>query len=165
MKKKKSSQNKFSQQEAHLMEQLRQHPEIMDRVQSILEIAGQGDGPLKTADEVEELLIVEMRRLGSATLHHWAIQAEERVSAELQSQDPTVRSRKKNAEVVVCLWVGGGAGAGLAQRHPELLAPFAQTIGGDSWRTVWTAGTDADGLWLRAFLCPVGGKCPRALWD
>ena len=95
MKKKKSSQNKFSQQEAHLMEQLRQHPEIMDRVQSILEIAGQGDGPLKKADEVEELLIVEMRRLGGATLHHWATQAEERVSTELQSQDPAVRSRKK----------------------------------------------------------------------
>jgi hypothetical protein len=60
-----------------------------------LEIAHHEEGPLKTADEVEELLIAEMRRLGSVTLHHWATQAEERVSAELQSQDPTVRSRKK----------------------------------------------------------------------
>jgi hypothetical protein len=67
----------------------------MVRVQSILEIAHHKDGPLKTADEVEELLIEEMRRLGSVTLHHLATQAEERVSVELQSQDPTVRSRKK----------------------------------------------------------------------
>jgi hypothetical protein len=50
---------------------------------------------LKTADEVEELLIQEMRQLGRTTLQHWAAQAEERVGTELQSQDPTVRSRKK----------------------------------------------------------------------
>ena len=95
MKDKKSSKHQFSQQEARLMEELRQHPEIMARVQSILEIAHNKNGPLKTADDVEELLIEEMRRLGGATLHHWAIQAEERVSTELKSQDPTVRSRKK----------------------------------------------------------------------
>jgi hypothetical protein len=95
MKDKKSSESQFSQQEARLMEQLRQHPEIMARVQSILEIAHNQNGPLKTADEVEELLIEEMRRLGGVTLRHWAAQAQERVSTELQSQDPTVRSRKK----------------------------------------------------------------------
>jgi hypothetical protein len=45
---------------------------------------------------VEEFLIQEMRQLGGATLHHWAAQAEERVSAELQQHDSTVLSRKKN---------------------------------------------------------------------
>jgi hypothetical protein len=50
---------------------------------------------LKTADEVEELLIAEIRRLGNVTMSHWATQAEERVSSELRSQDPTVLSRKK----------------------------------------------------------------------
>jgi len=95
MKDKKSSEKQFSSEEARLMEQLRQHPEIMARVQSILAIAHHQNGPLKTADEVEELLIEEMRRLGGATLRHWATQAEERVSTELKRQDPTVRSRKK----------------------------------------------------------------------
>jgi hypothetical protein len=95
MKKKKSRQPQFSQQETRLIEQLREHPEMMARVQSILEIARNADGPLKTADEVEELLIQEMRQLGRTTLHHWAAQAEERVSAELQQRDPTVLSRKK----------------------------------------------------------------------
>ncbi len=51
--------------------------------------------PLKTSDELEDLLIEEVRRLGSATMSHWASQAEERVSRELKGQDPTVRSRKK----------------------------------------------------------------------
>lgn len=93
--KNKKSGPKFSQNEIQLIEQLRQHPDMMERVQSILNLAQNADGPLKTADQVEELLIQEMRQLGSATLHHWAGQAEERVSAELKQHDPTVRSRKK----------------------------------------------------------------------
>jgi hypothetical protein len=95
MKDKKSSRARLSQDEIKMMEQLRQHPEIMARVKSILEIAENKEGPLKRADEVEELLIAEMRQLGNATLTGWAIQAEERVSAELKSQDPAVRRRKK----------------------------------------------------------------------
>ena len=65
------------------------------RIQSILEIAGRQAGELKTADQVEELLIQEMRQLGHATMSQWAVQAEQRVSRELKEQDPTVRSRKK----------------------------------------------------------------------
>jgi len=95
MTKKRTRPNPFSPQEVRLIEQLREHPEMLERVQSILEIARSEEGPLKTADEVEELLIQEVRRLGSATMHQWAVGAEERVSSELKSQDPTVRSRKK----------------------------------------------------------------------
>ena len=78
-----------------LVEQLRRRPEMMARVQRILAIARNEDGPLKTADEVEELLIEEMRQLGNDTISQWASQAEERVSRELKEQDATVLSRKK----------------------------------------------------------------------
>ena len=81
--------------EQRFLERLRQHPELRARFESILELAHNTDGPLKTADQVEELVIEEMRRLGNVTLSQWAIEAEERVSTELRSQDPTVRSRKK----------------------------------------------------------------------
>jgi hypothetical protein len=86
---------KFSQPEVQLIEQLRQQPEMMERLQSILELTRSADGPLKTADQVEELLIKELRRLGNTTLCQWATQAEARVSQELKGQDPTIRSRKK----------------------------------------------------------------------
>ena len=85
----------LSPQEIQLIEQLRQHPEIQARLQSILAIVRNEDGPLKTADEVEELLIQELRRLGSTTMHQWASHAEARVTIELRQQDPTVLSRKK----------------------------------------------------------------------
>jgi hypothetical protein len=94
-KKKKTGQDEMSAREIALIEQLRLHPQMMDRFQSILEIANNEEGPLKTADEVEGLLIEEVRRLGHATMSQWAMEAEKRVSQELKSQDPTVLSRKK----------------------------------------------------------------------
>jgi hypothetical protein len=84
-----------SQSEAQLLERLRQHPEMMERVQNVLDIAYNTEGPLKSADQVEELLIQEMRRLGNTSMHQWATQAEQRVSREFRAQDATVRSRKK----------------------------------------------------------------------
>ena len=95
MTKKRTRPNPFSPQEVRLIEQLREHPEMLERVQSILEIARSEQGPLKTADEVEELLIQALRQLGHSTMNQWATQAEVRVGDELQSQDATVRSRKK----------------------------------------------------------------------
>ena len=86
---------KVTAQEAKLLEGLRRNPQMMERVQSILEIASNENGPLKSADEVEAMLIEEMRKLGHSTMSQWATTAEERVSTELRSQDPTVLSRKK----------------------------------------------------------------------
>jgi hypothetical protein len=95
MKSKPVSPTAVSAAEAQLLERLRQHPEMMERVQSILEIAYNTEGPLKSADQVEELLIQEMRRLGNTSMHQWATQAEQRVSRELKAQDGTVRSRNR----------------------------------------------------------------------
>ena len=81
--------------EIRLIEQLRARPEILARVQSILELSNAAEGPLKTADEVESILIQEVRQLGNSTMKEWAKQAENRVSNELKEQDASVRSRKK----------------------------------------------------------------------
>ena len=94
MKKKKAAEP-FPPAEKELVERLRQRPEMMARVQEIMALASNEDGPLKTADEVEELLIAAIRQLGNETMGQWASQAEERVSRELKEEDPTVRSRKK----------------------------------------------------------------------
>jgi hypothetical protein len=90
-----SSGPELTPQETRFIEQLRQHPEMLARMQSILELTRAAEGPLKTADEVEELLIQELRQLGHTTMSQWATQAEARVGVELKSQDGTVRSRKK----------------------------------------------------------------------
>jgi hypothetical protein len=81
--------------EQRFLERLRQHPELVGRFESILELAHNTDGPLKTADQVEELLIEKLRQLGNVSMNQWAQRAEARVSDELKAADDTVRSRKK----------------------------------------------------------------------
>lgn len=95
MAEKKADASQLTAQELEIIEQLRRHPEMMARFQTILEITGNAEGPLKTADEVEALLIEEMRRVGNAAMNQWAVQAEERVGTELKEKDPTLRARKK----------------------------------------------------------------------
>jgi len=85
----------LSQAELELIKALRLRPDMMERIQSILSIANADNGPLKTADEIEGLLIEEMRKLGNSTMTNWAQQAHQRVANELKAQDTTARSRKK----------------------------------------------------------------------
>lgn len=98
------SSPQLTAQETQLIRQLRQQPEMAARVQVILDLAHAAEGPLKTADEIEALLIQELRQLGHTTMNQWATQAEERVSAELRSQDTTVRSRKKKTLTWWCVF-------------------------------------------------------------
>ena len=47
MKEKKRGLEEFSQPESQLIKQLRLRPQMMERIQKILEIADNGEGPLK----------------------------------------------------------------------------------------------------------------------
>jgi len=85
----------LSTEESQLLEQLREHPELMDRFKTILEITGSVEGPLKRADEVEGLLIEEMRRLGNTSMGSWAAQTERRLTEQLKAKDRSANVRKK----------------------------------------------------------------------
>jgi hypothetical protein len=80
---KKAEQQKISAQEMQLIERLREHPELLERFQAVLDITATGEGRLKTADEVEGLLIEEMRRLGNSSMTDWAASAEQRLGQGL----------------------------------------------------------------------------------
>lgn len=94
MEDKKPTKIALNAQETRLIEQLRRQPKIMERVQTILQVA-QAEGALKTADEIEELLIQELRGLGNSTMNEWAAQAHARVNEELRTADPSALKRKK----------------------------------------------------------------------
>jgi hypothetical protein len=85
----------LSAQELQLIERLREHPDLMERFQSILEISANTEGPVKSADEVEALLIEEMRRLGNTTMGDWAASAEQRLGDQLEQKDGSAHVRKK----------------------------------------------------------------------
>jgi hypothetical protein len=83
------------QREERLLEGLRAHPELLARFESILGLTDVAAGPLRTADEIEEQLIQEVRRLGHEVMTDWAVRAEARVSAEVLRANAEVRLRKK----------------------------------------------------------------------
>lgn len=85
----------LSAPEEQLIERLREHPELMERFQSILEISANLEGPIKSADEVEALLIEEMRRLGNTTMSGWAASAEKRLGDQLEQKEVSAGVRKK----------------------------------------------------------------------
>lgn len=91
--KKKGSAN-ITAQESQLIEKLRKHPQILERVEKILNLASDEDLS-KTADQIEELLIEEVRRLGHATMQEWASQAGEKTGKDLQRKEPASLKRKK----------------------------------------------------------------------
>lgn len=158
------SSPQLTAQETQLIRQLRQQPEMAARVQVILDLAHAAEGPLKTADEIEALLIQELRQLGHTTMNQWATQAEERVSAELRSQDTTVRSRKKKTLTWWCVFGVVTVDDRIwRSQSQELPAPLARTPGRDATGTVAAAGARADGLWGGTFLCAGSGQCPGAL--
>jgi hypothetical protein len=95
MKKKPSQPPTLNAAEQQLIEQLRRYPELFERVRSILEITDSAEGPLKRADEVEALLIEEMRRLGHTTMETWAGKAEQTLANELKQKDASASVRKK----------------------------------------------------------------------
>lgn len=95
MKDKHPDQTKLTNQELQLIDQLRKRPELLERFRSILEISDSTEGAIKKADEIEALLIEEMRRLGNATMTSWASRAEQTLAEQLAQKDPSAATRKK----------------------------------------------------------------------
>ncbi len=87
--------SQLSAQEQQLIERLHRHPELMERFQSILEISANVDGPIQSADQVEGLLIEEMRRLGNMAMESWGADVERRLSEQFRHREVSARARKK----------------------------------------------------------------------
>jgi len=82
--------------EKRLLAALRNHPQLFERIEAIAALSqAQHPAPL-TADQVEELLVEELRKLGNQTMEHWAIETEERLAQQLQDGTDGARLRKKN---------------------------------------------------------------------
>jgi hypothetical protein len=81
-----------SRREKRFLEKLRSYPELLERFEAILEIT---EAPTGTADQIEELLVAEVRRLGNKAMQEWAQGAEEQAAQELRQKTPRARVRKK----------------------------------------------------------------------
>jgi hypothetical protein len=156
-------QEQLSTEERLLIQQLRERPGLMERFKHILEIAFNADGPIKTADEVEALLIEEMRRLGNVTMQGWGEQVERKLAEQLKQKNVSAVVRKKNADMVVCVWGGECCGTDLANQGREVFAFVARNDWSQVARTFKAIGACVNRFWERAFLQARGGAGAGAL--
>jgi HD-like signal output (HDOD) protein len=87
-----SNKNQISATEKKLIEGLRRHPALAERMQAIIELSDKGE---ISADQIEDLLVEEVRRLGSSAMESWAATAEEQAAREFKEQNPDCRYGKK----------------------------------------------------------------------
>jgi 5'-deoxynucleotidase YfbR-like HD superfamily hydrolase len=95
MKDKHPAHEVLSTEEQRLIQELRKRPELMERFKHIVDIATDSNASIKTADEVESLLIEEMRRLGNATRAGWGEEVERKLGEELKQKHTSAAVRKK----------------------------------------------------------------------
>ena len=91
-----SKNAKAKEADQRWLERLNQHPKLKERFRAILELAESEDGAMRTADEIEALLIEEVRQLGAETMGDWARGVKARVEAEVPLKYPGSHRSKKN---------------------------------------------------------------------
>ena len=86
----------LTEKETALLEGMRRHPQLQERFEAILSLAEGPEGEVGRADQIEELLIEEVRRLGNATMRDWAAGARDKLEADLRQRERGVHRGKKN---------------------------------------------------------------------
>ncbi|GHU09730.1 hypothetical protein FACS1894158_19100 [Betaproteobacteria bacterium] len=84
-------------EDGELLERLRAHPEIRNRLEGTLRAVSDEEGELGDADTAEMRLIEEMRQMGRASLSAWAQRKAERETAHWQERTGVCREGKKNS--------------------------------------------------------------------
>ena len=86
----------LSEQETQMIERLRSRPALSKRFEAILDLSESEQGAVKTADEIEALLLEEIRRLGHTTMEQWAVGADNRIGKEYKESHPGYYAKKND---------------------------------------------------------------------
>jgi len=73
------------------------HPDLRDRIASIVSAVENSEGNLKEADAAEERIVEEMRLLGREAMQGWAEKQVEVTEREIRQQPHMHRQSKKNS--------------------------------------------------------------------
>lgn len=78
---------------------LNQHPELKERIESLLNIVENTAGDCTKADDAEQHVINELRKMGNDALHSWANNAVQKTTETLRNQYPTLHGNGKKKSV------------------------------------------------------------------
>lgn len=80
-----------------LIERLKKHPKLFERMQELLGVVENAGGDLKKAADAEMRVIEEIRQMGHEALSAWANGQAEKASEEANKKDSVRRAGKKNS--------------------------------------------------------------------
>ncbi len=92
-----SKRNETKRRAQELARRLEHNPELLTRFESIMNLSESDD--LKTVDDIEGVLIDEVRKLGGETLGSWASRREEQLAKKLHEENKGVRMREKKRSI------------------------------------------------------------------
>lgn len=78
-----------------LDERLREYPELRARIEGLVEIVENEGGDVVKADDAEERVVQEIRRIGQEALQGWAERKHRRLVREFDERDGVSRKEKK----------------------------------------------------------------------
>jgi hypothetical protein len=80
-----------------LAERLEEYPELKERVEELLAVVENAKGDAGKADEAEERVTEEIRKVGLVLMQSWAKRKNERVSREADQRSDMARKEKKTS--------------------------------------------------------------------
>ncbi|MBI3651004.1 MAG: hypothetical protein HY231_08125 [Acidobacteria bacterium] len=81
----------------NLLERLEKHPQLQTRIEAMLEVVENAAGDVSKADEAEQRLIEELRKIGQEAMQAWANRKHAKVQAEVDARSDLSRKEKKSS--------------------------------------------------------------------
>jgi hypothetical protein len=78
-----------------LLDRINKHPDLKVRVEALLSVIENTQGQYTKADDAEQHVIEEIRKMGNTALHHWAEQAVEQSAVQLRTQETELEGNGK----------------------------------------------------------------------
>jgi hypothetical protein len=84
-----------SNKEQLFMTRLNQHPQLRERMETLLNVVEDVAGDCTKADAAEQSVIEELRNLGNEALQCWAARAVQKATATVREQQPALQGNGK----------------------------------------------------------------------
>ena len=82
-------------QDKIFVDRINRHPELRERMEALLNIVENAEGDCTKANDAEQRVIEEVRKIGNTALHGWANQAVERSAAQLRKDEKSLEGNGK----------------------------------------------------------------------
>jgi hypothetical protein len=85
----------FTDKDQIFIDRLNQHPLLRERMEALLNVVENTNGSCTRADDAEQKVIEEIRKMGNNALHCWADNANQTATEVLRQEQPDLHGNGK----------------------------------------------------------------------